>query len=104
VASRNIETIVADMEVGREISFGDLARVCDHYFGTPRQRGTSHRVYRMPWSGDPRVNIQNDGGRAKPYQVRQVLKAIVRLKEERERKMAATIVIKRETSERRKRG
>lgn len=25
---------------------------------------------------DPRVNIQNDHGRAKPYQVRQVLAAI----------------------------
>jgi hypothetical protein len=27
-------------------------------------------------SGDPRVNIQNDRGKAKAYQVRQVLKAI----------------------------
>jgi len=26
-----------------------------------------------PWQGDPRVNIQNDKGMAKPYQVRQVL-------------------------------
>lgn len=104
MASRNIEAIVADMEAGREISFSDLARVCDHYFGTPRQRGTSHRVYRMPWPGDPRANIQNDGGRAKRYQVRQVIKAIMRLKEERERKMAPTIAIKKETSKRRKRG
>jgi hypothetical protein len=30
----------------------------------------------MPWPGDPRVNIQNDKGTAKAYQVRQVLKAI----------------------------
>lgn len=29
-----------------------------------------------PWPGGPRVNIQNDNGKAKPYQVRQVLKAI----------------------------
>jgi len=33
----------------------------------------------FPWSGDPRVNIQNDKGMAKIYQVRQVLKAIERL-------------------------
>lgn len=39
-------------------------------------------VYRMPWRGDPRVNIQNDRGRAKPYQVKQVLAAIAKLKEE----------------------
>lgn len=33
----------------------------------------------MPWPGDPRVNIQNSNGRAKAYQVRQVLEAIDRL-------------------------
>jgi hypothetical protein len=30
----------------------------------------------MPGPGNPRVNIQNDKGKAKAYQVRQVLKAI----------------------------
>ena len=38
----------------------------------------------MPWEGDPRVNIQNARGMAKAYQVRQVLKAIRRLKHENE--------------------
>jgi len=37
----------------------------------------------MPWVGDPRVNIQNDKGMAKAYQVKQVLKAIKRLKNEK---------------------
>ena len=63
----------------KNVRFADLARLCDAYFGEPRQRGTSHRVYRTPWPGDPRVNIQNDKGKAKPYQVRQVLKAIEKL-------------------------
>jgi hypothetical protein len=42
-----------------------------------------HRVYKTPWAGDPRVNIQNEKGKAKAkaYQVRQVLKAIERLEE-----------------------
>jgi hypothetical protein len=35
----------------------------------------------MPWQGDPRVNIQNKNGKAKSYQVRQVLRAIERLSE-----------------------
>ena len=61
------------------VRFADLARVCDHYFGQPRQRGTRHRVYRTPWPADPRVNIQNDKGKAKAYQVRQVIKAIEKL-------------------------
>ena len=63
------------------VRFVDLARVCDHYFGEPHQRGTSHRVYRTPWRGDPRINIQSDKGMAKPYQVRQVIKALEKLKE-----------------------
>ncbi len=61
------------------VSFSDLCKVCDTYFGRPRQSGSSHRVYKTPWQGDPRVNIQNDSGKAKPYQVRQVLAAIERL-------------------------
>jgi hypothetical protein len=45
--------------------------------------GSSHMVFRTPWPGDPRVNIQNDRGMAKAYQVRQVLQAIDKLKEDR---------------------
>lgn len=75
-----MDDIVASMRQNpKGIRFSDLAKVCDHYFGKPRTRGTSHRVYRTPWQGDPRVNIQNSKGKAKPYQVRQVLWAIERL-------------------------
>jgi len=61
------------------IRFSDLSRICDHYFGEPRQKKSSHRIYKTPWQGDPRVNIQNDKGKAKAYQVRQVLLAIEKL-------------------------
>ena len=61
------------------VRYVDLCRVCDYYFGQPRQRGTSHRLYRTPWPGDPRVNIQDARGQAKAYQVRQVLAAIDRM-------------------------
>ena len=64
------------------VRFHDLCRACEHYFGAPRQRGSSHQVYRTPWPDDPRVNIQNDKGMAKAYQVRQVLKAIEKLEAE----------------------
>lgn len=61
------------------VSFNDLKKVCVGYFGKPRQDGSSHVVFKTPWPGDPRVNIQNAKGKAKPYQVRQVLKAIDKL-------------------------
>jgi hypothetical protein len=65
------------------VRFDDLAKVCAGYFGKPRQEGTSHKVYKTPWQGDPRVNIQRGkDGNAKAYQVRQVLDAIARLEAE----------------------
>lgn len=66
----------------RGVSYRDLCKLCDAYFGEPRQSGTSHRIYATPWRGDPRVNIQNRRGMAKAYQVRQVIKAIEMLEEE----------------------
>lgn len=60
------------------IRFSELCKVCDHYFGGFRTKG-SHRIYKTPWPGDPRVNIQDDKGKAKAYQVRQVLQAIEKL-------------------------
>ena len=57
-----IEEILDDMKRNpKGIRFNDLAKVCKNFFG------------------DPRVNIQNAKGKAKPYQVKQVLQAIERL-------------------------
>ena len=58
------------------IRFSELQKVCEFYFGKARQSGSSHCIYKTPWSGDPRVNIQNSKGKAKSYQVKQVLLAI----------------------------
>ena len=63
------------------VKFADLLKICEEHFGPPRQSGTSHVIFKTPWPGDPRVNIQNDKGKAKAYQVRQVLLAIDKLKE-----------------------
>ena len=76
----NIQDIVLQMkENPNNVKFTDLCKVCEHYFGKPRQNRSSHRIYKTPWSGDPRINIQNNKGKAKAYQVRQVLKAIEKL-------------------------
>lgn len=59
------------------VSYNDLYTICEKYFGSPRQTGGSHAVFRTPWPGDPRVNIQrSNNGNAKNYQVRQALEAI----------------------------
>jgi hypothetical protein len=68
----------------QNIRFDDLAKICADLFGRPRQDGTSHKVYKTPWQGDPRVNIQRGkDGNAKAYQVRLVLDAIDKLEAER---------------------
>jgi len=72
-----IEKLVSQLRKNQKnVRFSDLVKVCNHYFGEPRQQGTSHCVYKTPWAGDPRVNIQEKDGKAKAYQVKQVLAAI----------------------------
>ena len=63
------------------VRFTDLMNVCQRYFGKPRQTGTSHAIFKTPWQGDPRINIQDDKGKAKAYQVRQVILAIDKLED-----------------------
>ena len=76
----SIAKILEEMKLNpKGIRFNDLKKVCEYYFGTPRQSGSSHCIYKTSWPGDPRVNIQNQKGKAKPYQVKQVLLAIEKL-------------------------
>jgi hypothetical protein len=56
-------------------SFSDALKAAEHYFGKPRISG-SHHIFKTPWAGDPRINLQAEGRDAKPYQVQQLLKAI----------------------------
>ena len=63
----------------KNVRFVDLWKVCEHYFEKPRNRGGSHKIYKTPWKGDQRINIQNHKGKAKAYQVQQVLLAIEKL-------------------------
>ena len=79
----HVEVIVAKMRRSpKNIGFSELCHVCDHFFGQAQQSGTSHRIYKTPWQGDPRVNIQNSKGKTKSYQVKQVLRAIERIEYE----------------------
>ena len=64
--SNNVQTILEKSRNSpRNVRFADLAKICEYYFGAPREKASSHHVYKTPWIGDPRVNIQNDKGDAK---------------------------------------
>jgi len=82
---KSIDDLLAEMRSNPAgVRFADACKVVTHFFGTPRSKGSSHHVWKMPWVGDPRINLQTgSGGTAKPYQVRQALQAIDRLLQEK---------------------
>jgi hypothetical protein len=60
--------------------FSKLLKICENLFGNYRING-SHHIFKTPWQGDPRINLQKTKGNfAKPYQVQQVLRALRKLK------------------------
>ncbi len=58
--------------------FSQLIKICETFFGEARVKG-SHHIFKTPWPGDPRLNIQADKGKAKPYQIDQVIFALIKL-------------------------
>jgi len=80
----NKSEIITELEKSpANVSYKRLSIICDCFFGDPRQKGVSHRVYKTPRKGDPRRNIQRRGNKAKIYQVKQVIKALKRLQRDR---------------------
>jgi hypothetical protein len=76
------KTLARMRSAPHDVPFDDVVKICTTIFGAPRSKGTSHVVFKMPWAGDPRVNIQRTGnGKAKTYQVRQVVEAIHKMTE-----------------------
>lgn len=72
---------ISELENGRtNIRFAELLKICRECFGGERVKG-SHHIFKTPWPGDPRINLQKDGNKAKPYQVDQVVAALRRLAE-----------------------
>lgn len=71
---------VSSLKNPKNVKFSDLLNLCKEHFGEPRICG-SHHIFKTPWKGDPRINIQKEGKMAKPYQVKAVLKALCKLEE-----------------------
>ena len=85
--AKGIDDLLARMrDNAAGVGFSDACKVVTHYFGEPRHKGSSHRVWKMPWAGDPRINLQSgESGKAKPYLIRQAVQAIDRLLQEKKR-------------------
>ena len=76
-----LKKVVETLELGKHIRFSQLLKICEHFFGNFRISG-SHHIFKTPWQGDPRINLQKGKDKnAKPYQVRQVLNGLRKLKE-----------------------
>lgn len=81
--ARDVETILSAMRANPAgVTFSEACKVGDHFFGEFGKARTvgSHRIYKTPWPGDPRINIQKDGPKAKRYQVVQMIESIDKLK------------------------
>lgn len=75
----DIEADITELEAGG-VRFERLVTICGKYFIGRPGKG-SHLIFKTPWPGDPRINLQRvkGSGEAKQYQVRQVLAALRKL-------------------------
>lgn len=78
----DIDQSIQELENTKNIKFSRLMKIAEEFFGKPRNRGTSHYPFKTPWQGKPRINLQRgEGGKAKPYQVKQVREALIKLRD-----------------------
>lgn len=83
---RKINNVIDDLHQNKQLRFSQLLTICEEFFGNYRVSG-SHHIFKTPWQGDPRINLQKGKDKnAKPYQVRQVLNALRKLKELEDKK------------------
>ncbi len=78
----DIDKTIKELENEKNIRFSRLMTIAENFFGQPRNRGSSHYPFKVPWEGEPRINLQKGkSGKAKPYQVKQVRLALMKLKQ-----------------------
>lgn len=80
-AHNTLDEAVEQLSREKQVRFSHLLNICEKFFGNYRVNG-SHYVFKTPWQGNPRINLQKKKDKnAKPYQVQQVLNALRKLKE-----------------------
>lgn len=82
VLKDRVEDAIKKIASSKSLNFLKLLKVCEEFFGNYRVNG-SHHIFKTPWQGDPRINLQKGKGKdAKPYQVQQVLRALRKLQDQ----------------------
>ena len=67
----DIDKAIREPENEKNVRFSRLMTIAENFFGKPRNRGSSHYPFKVPWNGEPRINLQKGkSGKAKPYQVK----------------------------------
>ena len=83
----DIYKAIEELQKEKNVKFTRLMKIAKDFFGEPRNQGSSHYPFKVPWQGEPRINLQQGKqGKAKPYQVKQVRLALIKLKEIQEEK------------------
>ncbi len=67
----DIDKAIKELDNEKNVRFSRLMTIAENFFGKPRNRGSSHYPFKVPWNGEPRINLQKGkSGKAKPYQVK----------------------------------
>jgi len=79
--ARKVDLLEAEMRNNpADVRFADAVKLAEAYFGAARVSG-SHHVFKTPWVGMPRVNLQREkNGKTNRYQIIQLLEAIGKAK------------------------
>ena len=80
---RTTRQLVSQLRRLRVLTGSDELRALMQHLGFEERVRASHHVYRKAGVAE-KVNLQRDGGNAKPYQVRQVRRLILKYKLGRE--------------------
>ena len=81
----DIDKAIIELENAKNLRFSRLMKITESFFDKPRNKGSSHYPFKVPWQGEPRINLQKGkDGKAKPYQIKQVRLALIKLKQMRE--------------------
>ncbi len=80
--AKTIDDYLRELSSPKNIRFERLLVICRNIFGGSRD-GKHNYIFSTPWADDPVINLQVDkgsSGKAKPYQVKQVIRALERMR------------------------